>query len=265
MKGARWLVVLFVSVVAVAGCVSSPEKEAERAKRQKFLDTQVQLGAAYLQSGQYAIAKEHLDRALEMDSDHPAANNIMGVLQWRGVRDYDAAERYFKNAIENDKKNAAAYHNYGAFLCDRRRLDEGVHMLERAIAQPLYAQAAEANLNAAACLMMKPAPKAAEPYLREALRLRPELPQALIQMAHLSYDSGRALAARGYLQRYHQVALDTADSLYLAVRVETALKDKNAAASFALRLRSKFPASEEAQKLARESASKRAAPTRKKK
>jgi type IV pilus assembly protein PilF len=253
MRTALRLAILASVAAIVGGCASSAEREAENARRQKLFETQVQLGAVYLQREQYEIAKDQLVRALEYKPDDPQANNVMAVLQWK-IREYPEAERYFRRAIENDERNAAAHHNYGAFLCDRGRIEEGVRELDKAIAQPAYAAAAEANVNAGLCHMSKPAPVAAEKYFREALRLKPDLPAALLQMAHISYDSGRALAARGYLQRYQQVTAETPDSLLLAVRVETALNDKNAAASYALRLRSKFPTSDEAQKLARETA-----------
>lgn len=43
--------------------------------------------------------------------------------------------------------------------------------------------------------------------------------------------------------------LDTPESLLLAYRIETALRDHNAAASYALRLRNRFPEAAEVQRL----------------
>jgi len=61
--------------------------------------------------------------------------------------------------------------------------------------------------------------------------------------------AGKRLPARGFIERYFQSAEDTPESLLLAVRIERALGNKNAEASYALRLRSKFPASPEAGQL----------------
>jgi type IV pilus assembly protein PilF len=238
-RGAALLAVLWV------GACASP---ADNEKLRKSVETQSQLGATYLQRNQPEIAKQHLERALELDADDAQANNIMALLQWR-LRQYEEAERYFRRAIDGNGNRAAANHNYGAFLCDRGRIDEALRALEKAAADPLYKGAAEANLNAGVCLMSKPAPAVAEKYLREALRLNPKLPGALYQMARIAYDSGRTLAARAFIQRYFEASEDAPDALLLAVRIETALKDKNAAASYALRLKSKFPKSDEALKL----------------
>jgi type IV pilus assembly protein PilF len=68
-------------------------------------------------------------------------------------------------------------------------------------------------------------------------------------MARISLDSGQVLSARGFIERYFQAAEDTPESLLLAVKIERALRNKNAEASYALRLRGKFPTSPEARQL----------------
>ncbi len=239
---------LSVAILLLSGCASSAERQEEREKTDKLAETHVLLGSSYLQRGQLDVAKEELDKALKIAPDHSQANNIMAVLQWR-FKDYDKAERLFRKALASDEKNASAQHNYGAFLCDRGKITEGVRHFDAAAANPLYPYAAEVNLNAGVCLMKKPAPAAAEKYFREALRINPGLSGALYQMARISLDSGQALSARGFIERYFQSAEDTPESLLLAVKIEYALRNKNAEASYALRLRGKFPTSPEVAQL----------------
>lgn len=243
-------------LVAVAGCASSTERKADMEKKNNRAETHVMLGANYLQRGQLDVAKEELDKALKEAPDNSQANNIMAVLQWR-LKKYDEADRLFRKALDNDPANSSAHHNYGAFLCDRGKLDAGVRHFDAAAGDALYPYTAEVNLNAGVCLMKKPAPAAAEKYFREALRINPKLPGALYQMAKLSLDSGRRLSARGFIERYFQSAEDTPESLLLAVRIEHALGNKNAEASYALRLRNKFPTSPEAGQLHAASAPKK--------
>lgn len=235
-------------LTTLGACASSVEREAEQEKTRKLAETHVLLGSNYLQRGQLDVAKEELDKALRVAPQSSQANNIMAVLQWR-LKNYSEAERYFRKALENDEKNASAHHNYGAFLCDRGELDQSVRHFNAAAADPLYPYAAEVNLNAGVCLMKKPAPGPAEKYFREALRLNPRLPGALYQMARISWDSGQSLSARGFLERFFQSAQDTPEALLLAARVERALRNKNAEASYGLRLRSKFPTSPEVAQL----------------
>lgn len=237
-----------VLLLALAGCASSAERQAEQEKKDKLVETHALLGSSYLQRGQLDVAREELEKALKISPDNAQANNVMAVLQWR-FKNYPEAERHFRKALAGDEKNASAHHNYGAYLCDRGKLDESVRHFDSAVAIPFYPYAAEVNLNAGVCLMKKPAPVAAEKYFREALRLNPRLPGALYHMAKISWDSGQPLSARGFIERFFQSAQDTPEVLLLAVKVERALQNKNGEASYALRLRSKFPTSAEAGQL----------------
>jgi len=247
----RWLLVIPI-LVQLSACVSSAQQAASDDKRDKAVDTQLQLGAHYLVRGQLDIAKKHFDRALELDPGSSPAMDKMALLYWR-LRQYKEAETYFQRAIAIDSKNSAAYHNYGAFLCDRGRYDAGIRTLEKAANNLLYPYAADANVNAGVCMLRKPSYRLAEKYFREALRLNPNHPGALLQMARISYHHGKMLRARAFVQRYFRPggSRDTPESLLLAYRIETAMRAHNAAASYAVRLRSKFPDSEEAQRLHR--------------
>jgi len=239
---------LTVLAVLLVGCASTAERQAERDKLNKLADTHVYLGATYLQRGQLDVAKVELEKALKIVPDHSQANNIMAVLQWR-FKDFDKAEQYFLKSLGSDENNASAHHNYGAFLCDRGKIEEGVKNFTLAAGNPLYQYTAEVNLNAGMCLMKKPSPVTAEKYFREALRINSKLPGALFQMAQISLDSGQALSARGFIERYFQAAEDSPESLLLAVKIERNLRNKNAEASYALRLRGKFPTSPEVAQL----------------
>lgn len=235
-----------------AGCASQAEREAELAKRQRLVETQVQLGASYLQRGQLDVAKEYLEKAVEADPDSAQANNMMALLQWR-LKQYDEADRYFRRAINANVPLPEAENNYGVFLCDRGKTEDALRLFDKVAANPLYKTPAAALENAGMCLMRKPAPLAAEKHFRKALEVNPNQARSLLQMARISYDRGNALAARGFIQRYFQVAEDTAESLLLAARIERALKSRDAEASYVVRLRGKFPTSDEAQQLASES------------
>lgn len=235
-------------VLLLAGCVSTAQREAEEAKQQQLLQTNIQLANGYLQRGQLDFAKEKLDKALAIDPDNSQANNMMALLQWR-FKNFDEAEKYFKRAVGEDKKNSEAQNNYGAFLCERNRVAEAEIWFRRAVSNPLYKTPAAAYENAGLCFYKVKAYEKAEVDFRQALKIDPRLPNSLYHMARISYESGRTLAARGFLQRYFEVAKDTPQVLLLAVKVEHALKNKDEEASYAVRLRGKFPTSPEAQQL----------------
>ena len=242
--------VLALSVLLLAACASTAEIEAQEAKRARLVQTNIQLANGYLQRGQIEFAKEKLEKALALDEDDSQANNMMAVLQWR-LKNYEEAEMHFRRAVREDKKNAEAQNNYGAFLCERDRVDEAEVLFRRAVANPLYKTPAFAYENAGLCFFKAKAYSKAEANFREALKIEPRLQSSLYHMARISFDSGRTLAARGFIQRYFQAAKDTPEALLLAVYIERALKNKDEEASYAVRLRGKFPTSPEAQRLQR--------------
>ena len=239
---------MLVALAALAACASSAERTAEQAKKQKLVETHVQLGSVYLQRNQIDLAKDNIENALRIDPDNSNANNIMALLQLR-IKRYPEAERYFRRAVDVTPENPEAQNNYGVFLCDRGRLDEAEHWFKKAIANPYYRTPAEANLNAGTCLMKKPAPEAAEKYFREALKINPYLPGALLELAKLSFDAGQTLTARAFIERYLQTGQETPQGLLMAIRIEHAQGNKNAEASYAVRLKGKFPDSVEAKQL----------------
>jgi len=65
------------------------------------------------------------------------------------------------------------------------------------------------------------------------------------------YQSGNYLSARAFMQRYFDVGPETPQTLLLAVRVELALGADQAADEYAVRLKRRFPRSEQAAELAK--------------
>lgn len=239
-------------LLAIAGCASTSVLHQDPERLQKLVDTNVQLAAGYLQQGQMDAAKEKLDKALELSPDNPQANNVMALLQWR-LRNNDSAERHFRRALASQagSVNPDLQHNYGAFLCEHNRVDEAMTWFDRAIANPQYATPELANFNAGRCALKKPDRVAAERHFRAALARNAQFAPALLAMARLSLESGQALSARGFLERYARAGPETAESLWLGVRIERALHNRNAEANYALRLRGKFPDAPETQEYLR--------------
>ncbi len=77
----------------------------------------------------------------------------------------------------------------------------------------------------------------------------PDIAPVLIQMAGLAYKQGKYLSARDFLQRYLKLSKHTSKSLWLGIRIEQVLGDKNAISSYALLLRNNFPDTNEAERL----------------
>jgi type IV pilus assembly protein PilF len=142
-------------------------------------------------------------------------------------------------------KDSNAHNNYGTFLCKRNELDKAEQQFLLALENPLYETPALAYENAGLCAVRVPNTIKAEKYFRSALKINPKLPPSLYQMSVISFDRGDYLSARAYLQRYAAVAQHSPQSLWLGVRIERMLGDKNAVSSYALLLKSTYPDSDE--------------------
>ena len=118
-------------------------------------------------------------------------------------------------------------------------------MFLAAVRNPLYRTPEFAYNNAGTCALGANDSEGAEVHFREALTINPRLAPALLQMSRLMFGGERYLQARGYFQRYLEVGRRTAAALWLGIQIERELGDKDAVATYALKLEANFPDSQE--------------------
>ena len=239
---------LLVSGCQTAAIDEEPLSPAVGQTTSKVADLQTRLGIGYLREGKLELAWQRLHKALENDPNYSTANNAMGLIHER-LGQPEKAEAFYQKAISENPGDSAAQNNYGRFLCMQGRYEEGEKRLLRALKNTLYESPELAYANAGICAEAAGQPEKAETYFRRALELRPRIPVALISMAELSFDRGRYLSSRAYLQRYLEVGEHTPQSLWLGIRIERELGDKNTVSSYAILLKTQFPDSRETQQL----------------
>jgi len=245
------LAIVLVIAALLSACAAQRQEQRRDAR---LVEIHTQLGAGYMQRNQLDIANQELGQALAIDPDNAQANNVMALLQAR-LKENKKADEYFRRALAAQPDNSDVHNNYGAFLCEQGRLDAAERHFKKALTDPLYRTPELANLNAGRCLMKKPAPAAAAQYFKAALAINPKFAPALLEMAKISFDSGQNLSARGYMQRYFEVAQDSPESLWLAIRIERVLRNKDLQGKYGLRLTAKYPDSPEAKEYKRSLAS----------
>lgn len=213
--------------------------------RQAIAEANLNLGIAYLQQGQYQLALDKLNRARIAQPNYSPTYNTLGVLYQR-LGEHAEAEKYYQHAIKLNPMDSAALNNYGQFLCQNDRFDEAEKTFMESASNPLFPTPEIAITNAGTCALNNDRPDLAEGYFKQALDKNPRVAPALFQMAELSYNRGEYLPARGFLQRYLVDNKHTSRSLWLGIRIERELGDKNAVSSYALLLRNRFSDSKEA-------------------
>jgi len=92
--------------------------------------------------------------------------------------------------------------------------------------------------------------KEAGNYFQRALVLRPGAQEALFGLADVAYVSGDYAGAKSYFLRFLQGSPElNSEQLWLGVRIERKMRDRNSEASYAMQLRKRFPDSRETQLL----------------
>ncbi len=209
-----------------------------------------ELAAQYYERAQLGVAMEELGKALKSEPDYAPAYNVRGLINM-ALREDRQADEDFQHSLRLDSADSDAHNNYGWFLCQRGKTSDSIRQFMAALKNPLYATPEKSYLNAGVCSAKGGNARDAEEFLQKALILRPNMPEALLELAKLSFDSGDTAGAKSYFLRFSQNRETplTAESLWLAVRIERKIGDRNSEESYALQLRKRFPESREAQLL----------------
>ncbi len=209
-----------------------------------------ELAAAYYSRGSMAVALEELRTAAAADPTYPSTYSMFGLVYMQ-LRETKLAQQNFEHGLELSPNDPDINHNYGWFLCQTGHETESIRYFQRAIANPLYPTPWRSYTAAGVCSMRKDKLKDAEQYFRRALKLLPNEPTALLQMGEIRYREGNMNEALKYVSRFNAMVEPTAESLWLALRVERKLGERLAEAKLASQLRYRFPGSRESQALQR--------------
>ncbi len=138
------------------------------------------LAARYLTLGQYALAREHLDRALALAPDHATAHyNLGSLLVAEG--DAQSAIEAFREAVAIRPRYAAAHNNLGALLAATGSLNDAIVYYRLAL--QFGARDASAHYNLGNALLATGGIEEAIDHFREALTLTPDDPDVHTNLA----------------------------------------------------------------------------------
>lgn len=233
----------------LAACVSTSNLPGDKVSMQQASQYNVELGVAYMQQGRRDLAMQKLQLALKQNSDNASAYMSLGLL-YNAMGDLPRADQNFQIALRKAPDDPQIENNYAVFLCQRGKPKESERYFLEAAQNPLYPTPEAAYTNAGVCANKIPDTAAASGYFQKALNVNPNFPEALYQMARLSYQQKNYLAARAYIERFNSAAPQPrAEVLLLGVRTERALGNGQGAANYAKKLIQLFPNSPEAQQL----------------
>ncbi len=236
------------AMLILAGCTTTaPTQNAPRQASERS-EVHTQLAWNYLQRGQYDIAQEELDKALKIDGASSRAHHIYGLL-YNTLGKAGDAEQHFSRAVRLNADNLDAQEDYAGFLCKTGKTDAGVKRYQKVIGNPRNKQVPMTRTRVGLCLLGSGKIDEAETFFRDALDANPAIGIALSAMARISYETGRYLSGRAYVQRYFDIGPDDPQVLYYAASIERKLGDEASARQYASELQRLFPESREAHEL----------------
>jgi type IV pilus assembly protein PilF len=249
---------LFLLPLVLAGCAGGPpagqgaeapvsQQTAVGDARQRA-KSHAELGMRYLFDRQLNVALDEAKIAIQADSAYPLGYNLLGLVQMY-LRDNRAAEDAFATALRLAPQDPEINNNYGWFLCQSGRERQSLAYFVTATKSQLYTSPTKPLTNAGICAVNGKDDKAAEDFFLRALRADPVNGDAQFLLAELYFRNGRHVEARARLAEIHRNVEPTAETAWLALRIERKLGDREAEAKFATVLRRQFAGSAEYQSL----------------
>ncbi|HEY5897772.1 MAG TPA: type IV pilus biogenesis/stability protein PilW [Burkholderiales bacterium] len=225
----------------IAGDVGGPRNRAR---------VHTELASAYFERSNFGVALDELRTATAADPTYAPAHGLLGLV-YMELREKALAEASFERALQLAPNDPDINHNFGWFLCNSDREPQSIKYFLHAISNPLYVSPWRSYSAAGTCSLKTKNYKDAEDYLQRALKLDPEEPNALLRLGDVRYHQGRVDEARKLVSQHNKLVSPSAESLWLALRIERKLGQRVAEQSYANQLRRRFPGSREYQSLQR--------------
>jgi type IV pilus assembly protein PilF len=246
--------VCWVFISLIAGCAVPPAATgdskdlvtaSDETAASKRARTRMELATAYFSRGQLTTALDEVKQALIASPNLGEAYNLRGLI-YAGLGDDTLAQESFNRALQINPSDGDTMHNYGWYLCQRREYVEAEALFQRAIALPQYFGTARTLLTSGICQARAGKWAEAELTLTKAYERDPSNPATAINLAEVLLQRGEPERARFYVRRVNAVAnQSTAQTLWLAARIEMKLGNRQAANEYGLQLRNRFPQSRE--------------------
>ncbi|MES3026090.1 MAG: type IV pilus biogenesis/stability protein PilW [Pseudomonadota bacterium] len=221
---------------------------SDQTTAEKRADIWLQLAIGYYQNKQYETALDEIKKALGANPDFADAYGMRALIYTAMGNQLALADENYQKALRLAPSNPEISNNYGSFLCQNGRLQQGMAYFDAALKNPRYQSPLNALLNAGSCSIKLKKLDQAERYLLDALRLDAELPVISAGLARVYYERRDYTRAGFFINRLKANAkLETlpADLLWLGIRIERKLGDTASETSMATQLRRRHAGSPE--------------------
>ncbi|QNK73399.1 type IV pilus biogenesis/stability protein PilW [Variovorax sp. PAMC28562] len=255
---ARFLLCL-VTGIALAGCAAKGTgpvastagngaqllTDSDEGNGRKRARLRLELAIGYFEAGQTTVALDEIKQSLTADPTYAEAYNLRGLVYMR-LDDAGLAEDSFRRAIALNPREPNTLHNYGWLLCQQGRNGDAMQQFGQALAIPGYPDRAKTLMTQGVCQIKAGDRADAERSLTQAYEIDPGNPVIGFNLATLLFQRDDMTRAQFYIRRVNNSPSANAESLWLGIKIERRLNNREALAQLASQLQRRFSQSREA-------------------
>lgn len=246
------------SVIALAsslsGCasggVSASESgeaftESDEPESRKRATNRLRLAVAYFTEGKTTIALDEAKQAIVADPTWFEAHNMRGLIYMR-LNEFPLASASFQKALSLNPGSAEVKHNYGVLLCRNGKGSEALKMFNSAIETPGYSRRPNSLVEMGVCQLSLGQAAQAEASFAKSYALDAGNPVSGYHLANIMYQRGETDRAQFYAKRVNSTEQASPESLWLGIKIERKLDNRDTMAQLGVQLKKRFPQSKEA-------------------
>ena len=245
--------VALLALSVLAAChpappVYQPPDRHKKPEPEQAAIANMKMALEYMRTNNLAQARDRIERALGEAPENANVEETAGLVYER-LNDLPKAKHAFSAAARLAKNDPDILNSYAGFLCRTGKTADGEKLFIEVAKNPVYRTPEVALLNAGVCVGSAGDVVDSERYFNRALNIKPNMPEALLQLGNLAYSRGDYKQALDDVERYLAVNQPSPEVLWLGFRAQRKLGDNTDAAVFGRRIQTEFPDSEQAQML----------------
>lgn len=216
--------------------------EPEARKRARI---RLELAVGYFEQGQTGIALDELKQSIAADPGYGDAYSLRGLIYMR-LNDFPFAEESFKKALTISPLDSNVMHNLAWLWCQQAKYPQAQQLFVQALSNPQYAERAKTFRAQGLCQVRAGLHGDAERSLMKSYEIDAGNPVTAYNLATLLFQRGDFVRAQFYVRRLNNSELANAESLWLGIKVERRMENRDAMTQLAAQLEKRFPQSREA-------------------
>jgi type IV pilus assembly protein PilF len=257
MKLVVGVLCIFTGMVAtlLSGCAGGPGArpagrtdivtESDEPDLRRRARLRLELAAGYFEQGQTNVALDEIKQSLATDPSYVDAYNLRALVYMR-LNNVPLAEESFRSALVLNPGDADVAHNYGWLLCQQARYPESFKMFAQASSIPTYNGKAKTLMTQGVCQVRAGQRAEAEKSLMQAYELDAGNPVIGYNLASLLYERNDLTRAQFYIRRLNNSDLANAETLWLGIKTERKMNNRETANQLGEQLKKRFAQSPQA-------------------